>query len=281
MVKEGNVYGWDDPRMPTISGMRRRGYSPNSIKNFCKKIGVAKVNSIIPIEFLEHCVRDDLNKTAPRYMGVLRPLKVVIENFPEGKNDMMDVVNNPENLEVGTRKVPFTKIIYIEQDDFMEKPIKKFYRLAPNREVRLSNAYLITCNNVIREGDNIKELRCTIDPLTRGGNAPNGRKVKSTLHWVSAKYALDAEVRIYDKLFTVPNPAGQKEEDFKDYLNKYSLKILKTCKVEPAVKDLKLFDRFQFLRKGYYCIDPDTTDDKLIINQTVGLRDAWARIQKN
>jgi len=280
LVQEEHVSGWDDPRMPTISGMRRRGYSPNAIKNFCKRIGVAKVNSNIPIDFLEHCVRDDLNKTAPRFMGVLHPLKVVIDNFPEGKTDEMNVVNNPEDLKAGTRKVPFSKIIYIEQDDFMEKPLKKFYRLAPDREVRLSNAYLITCNDVIKKNNKVSELRCTVDPATRGGNIPNGRKVKSTLHWVSANHALDAEVHLYDKLFTVENPAGQKERDFKYYLNKDSLKILKSCKVEPAVNDLKVFDRFQFLRIGYFCIDPYSTDKNLIINQTVGLRDTWARIQK-
>ena len=279
LVQEGHVSGWDDPRMPTISGMRRRGYSPNAIKNFCKRIGVAKVNSNIPIEFLEHFVRDDLNKTAPRFMGVLRPLKIVIENFQEGKTDEMDVINNPEDLDAGTRKVPFSKIIYIEQDDFMENPLKKFYRLAPGREVRLSNAYLIKCNEVIKENEKVTELICTIDPATRGGNVPNNRRVKSTLHWVSAIHALDAEVHLYDKLFTVENPTSQKEGDFKNYLNPDSLRILKSCKVEPAIHNLKAFDRFQFLRKGYFCIDPDTTDENLIINQTVGLRDTWSRIQ--
>jgi glutaminyl-tRNA synthetase len=213
-------------------------------------------------------------------MGVLRPLKVVIDNFPKGKIEEMDVVNNPEDLGAGTRKVPFSKIIYIEQDDFMEKPLKKFYRLAPGREVRLSNAYIITCNDIIKDNNKVTELRCTIDPATRGGNVPNGRKVKSTLHWVSATHALNAVVRLYDKLFTVENPIGQKDGDFKNYLNPNSLKILNSCKVESAVHDLKAFDRFQFLRKGYFCIDPDTTDENLIINQTVGLRDTWARIQK-
>ncbi len=278
LVQEKHVSGWDDPRMPTIRGMRRRGYSPTAIRNFCKRIGVAKVNSNIPIEFLEHYIRDDLNKTAPRFMGVLRPLKIVIENFQEGKTDEMDVVNNPEDLDAGTRKVPFSKIIYIEQDDFMENPLKKFYRLAPGREVRLSNAYLITCNEVIKENEKVTELICTIDPATRGGNVPNNRRVKSTLHWVSAIHALDAEVHLYDKLFTVENPTSQKEGDFKNYLNPDSLKILKSCKVEPAIHNLKAFDRFQFLRKGYFCIDPDTTDENLIINQTVGLRDTWSKI---
>jgi len=279
LVQEKHVSGWDDPRMPTIRGMRRRGYSPTAIRNFCKRIGVAKVNSNIPIEFLEHYIRDDLNKTAPRFMGVLRPLKIVIENFQEGKTDEMDVINNPEDLDAGTRKVPFSKIIYIEQDDFMENPLKKFYRLAPGREVRLSNAYLITCNEVIKENEKVTELICKIDPATHGGNVPNNRRVKSTLHWVSAIHALDAEVHLYDKLFTVENPTSQKEGDFKNYLNPDSLKILKSCKVEPAIHNLKAFDRFQFLRKGYFCIDPDTTDENLIINQTVGLRDTWSRIQ--
>ncbi|MEA3458934.1 MAG: glutamine--tRNA ligase/YqeY domain fusion protein [Candidatus Thermoplasmatota archaeon] len=280
LVKDKHVSGWDDPRMPTISGMRRRGYSPAAIRTFCKRIGVAKANSIIPIEFLEHCIRDDLNKTAPRFMGVLRPLKVVIDNYPEDKTDEMEVVNNPENPDAGTRKVPFSNVLYIEKGDFMENPSKKFWRLSPDREVRLNNAYLITCTDVVKENEEVTELRCEIDPATRGGNAPDGRRVKSTLHWVSAAHALNAEVYLYDKLFTVENPAGQKEGNFKDYLNPDSLNVLKSCKVEPAIRNLKAFDRFQFLRKGYFCIDPDSTDKNLIINQTVGLRDTWARIQK-
>jgi len=280
LVKEKHASGWDDPRMPTISGMRRRGYSPAAIRGFCKRIGVAKANSIIPIEFLEHCIRDDLNKTAPRFMGVLHPLKVVIDNYPKDKTDEMEVVNNPEDPDAGTRKVPFSSTLYIEKEDFMENPSRKFWRLAPNREVRLNNAYLITCTDVVKENEEVTELRCEIDPATRGGNAPDDRRVKSTLHWVSADYALNAEVRLYDKLFTVENPAGQKEGNFKEYLNPDSLSVLKSCKVEPAIRNLKAFDRFQFLRKGYFCIDPDSTDKNLIINQTVGLRDTWARIQK-
>ena len=280
LVKEKHVSGWDDPRMPTISGMRRRGYSPAAIRAFCKRIGVAKANSIIPIEFLEHCVRDDLNKTAPRFMGVLRPLKVVIDNYPEDKTDEMEVVNNPEDPDAGTRKVPFSSVLYVEKEDFMENPSKKFWRLAPDREIRLNNAYLITCTDVVKENEEVTELRCEIDPATRGGNAPDGRRVKSTLHWVSAAHALNAEVHLYNKLFTVENPAGQKEGNFKDYLNPDSLNVLKSCKVEPAIHNLKAFDRFQFLRKGYFCIDPNSTDENLIINQTVGLRDTWARIQK-
>ncbi|MCK4347256.1 MAG: glutamine--tRNA ligase/YqeY domain fusion protein [Thermoplasmatales archaeon] len=280
LVKEKHASGWDDPRMPTINGMRRRGYSPAAIRGFCKRIGVAKANSIIPIEFLEHCIRDDLNKTAPRFMGVLRPLKVVIDNYPKDKTDEMEVINNPEDPDAGTRKVPFSSTLYIEKEDFMENPSRKFWRLAPDREVRLNNAYLITCTDVVKENEEVTELRCEIDPATRGGNTPDDRRVKSTLHWVSAAHALNAEVHLYDKLFTVENPAGQKEGNFKEYLNPDSLNVLKSCKVEPAIRNLKAFDRFQFLRKGYFCIDPDSTDKNLIINQTVGLRDTWTRIQK-
>ena len=280
LVEGGYVNGWDDPRLPTISGMRKRGYSPSSIRAFCSRIGVAKVNSIVDFDFLEHCVRDDLNKTSPRFMGVLHPLKVVIENYPEDKVDEMKAINNPEDPDAGTRKVPFTKELYIEQRDFMEDPPKKFYRLAPGREIRFRYAYFVTCNEVIKKNDTIVELRCTIDPATRGGNAPDGRKVKSTIHWVSVAHAIDAEVRLYDRLFTVDNPAGQKDTDFKEFLNPDSLEVLKSCKVEPAVQKLKPFDRFQFERIGYFCIDPDATGEKLVINRTVGLRDTWAKIQK-
>ena len=280
LVEGGYVSGWDDPRLPTIRGMRRRGYSPASIRNFCKRIGVAKVNSTIDFEFLEHCVREDLNKTSPRYMGVLHPLKVVIENYPEDKVEEMDAINNPEDPSAGTRKVPFSKILYIERDDFMENPPKKFYRLAPGREVRLRYAYFLKCVDVIKDGDEIVELRCTIDPETRGGYAPDGRKVRATIHWVSASHAVDAEIRLYDRLFTVPNPAGVKDRDFKEFLNPDSLKVLYNCKVEPAVKSLKAFDRFQFERVGYFCIDPDTTEERLVINRTVTLKDTWAKLKK-
>lgn len=280
LVEGGHVNGWDDPRLPTLSGMRKRGYSPSSIRAFCSRIGVAKVNSMVDFDFLEHCVRDDLNKTSPRFMGVLHPLKVVIENYPEDKVDEMKAINNPEDPDAGTRKVPFTKELYIEQRDFMEDPPKKFYRLAPGREIRFRYAYFVTCNEVIKKNDKIVELRCTIDPATRGGNAPDGRKVKSTIHWVSAAHAIDAEVRLYDRLFTVDNPAGQKDTDFKEFLNPDSLEVLKSCKVEPALQKLKPFDRFQFERIGYFCIDPDATGEKLVINRTVGLRDTWAKIQK-
>ena len=280
LVEGGYVNGWDDPRLPTISGMRKRGYSPPSIRTFCSRIGVAKVNSMVDFDFLEHCVRDDLNKTSPRFMGVLHPLKVVIENYPEDKVDEMKAINNPEDPDAGARKVPFTKELYIEQRDFMEDPPKKFYRLAPGREIRFRYAYFVTCTDVIKKDDTIVELRCTIDPATRGGNAPDGRKVKSTIHWVSAAHAIDAEVRLYDRLFTVDNPAGQKDTDFKEFLNPDSLEVLKSCKVEPALQKLKPFDRFQFERIGYFCIDPDATGEKLVVNRTVGLRDTWAKIQK-
>ena len=278
LVNKNHVSGWDDPRMPTICGMRRRGYSPASIRNFCKKIGVAKVNSTIPIEFLENCVREDLNKKCFRYMGVLNPLKVVINNYPNDKIEEMDVVNNPEDPNAGTRKVPFSKNIYIEKEDFMEEPTKKFFRLAPGREVRLNNAYLITCKDFVKENEEIKEVHCDMDPNTKGGNAADGRKIKATLHWVSATHAIKAEIRLYDRLFSVENPTSQKNE-YTDYLNKDSLKIIKSSKIESAIKNLKPFERFQFLRKGYFCIDPDSNKEKIIINQTVGLRDTWSKIK--
>jgi len=281
LVEEDYVNGWDDPRLPTISGMQRRGYSPAAIRNFCSRIGVAKVNSTIAIEFLEHCVRHDLNKTALRFMGVLNPLKVVIENYPEGEMEEMTAVNNPEDPEAGTRKVPFSRVIYIERDDFMVAPPRRFYRLGPGREVRLRYAYFMTCNDYVKdENDEVVELWCTIDPATRGGDAPDGRRVRSTMHWVSAEHALDAEIRLYDKLFTVEDPAGQKEKSYKELLNPDSLSILEGCKVEPAVKELKEYDRFQFERQGYFCVDPDTIPGKPVFNRTVGLRDTWARIQK-
>jgi len=280
LVEGGYVDGWDDPRIPTISGMRRRGYSSAAIRNFCKRIGVAKVNSMVDFEFLEHCVRDDLNKTSSRFMGALRPLKVVIENFPEDKVEEFEAIINPEDPKAGTRKIPFSRVLYIEQGDFMEDPPKKFYRLAPGREVRLRYAYFVTCKEAIKKDGDVVELRCTIDPATRGGYAPDGRKVKSTIHWVSAAHAIDAEVRLYDRLFTMEDPMGKKDTDFKEFLNPNSLEMLTSCKVEPALQNLKPFDRFQFERLGYFCIDPNTTEENLIINRTVGLRDTWAKIQK-
>jgi glutaminyl-tRNA synthetase len=280
LVDDGHVNGWDDPRLPTISGMRRRGYSPAAIRNFCKRIGVAKVNSIVDFEFLEYCIREDLNKTSPRFMGVLRPLKVVIENYPEDKVEEMEAVNNPEDPSAGTRKVPFSRELFIEEEDFMEEPPKKFYRLTPGREVRLRYAYFVTCKEAIKKNGKVVELRCTVDPDTRGGNAPDGRKVKSTLHWVSARHAVDAEVRLYDKLFTERDPSGHKDGDFKDLINPNSLEVLKSCKIEPKVKDLVPLDRIQFERLGYFCVDPDSTSEKMVFNRTVGLRDTWAKIQK-
>ena len=280
LVEGGYVNGWDDPRLPTISGMRRRGYSPQSIRNFCSRIGVAKVNSIVDFEFLEHCVRDDLNKTCPRFMGVLRPLKVVIDNYSEDKTEEFEAINNPEDPKAGKRKISFTRELYIEQGDFMEDPPKKFYRLAPGREVRFRYSYLVTCKEAIKKDGEVVELRCTIDPETRGGYAPDGRKVKSTIHWVSAHHAIDAEIRLYDRLFTVKNPTGQKDADFKELLNPESLETLTSCKVEPSIKNLEPFDRFQFERQGYFCIDPDTAKENIVINRTVSLRDTWAKVQQ-
>jgi glutaminyl-tRNA synthetase len=282
LVEEKHVDGWDDPRLPTISGMRRRGYSPESIREFCRRIGVNKFNSTIDIALLEHCVREDLNKTSNRVMAVLRPLKVVIDNYPEEHEEWMDAVNNPEDLEAGTRKVPFSKVFYIEQDDFMEDPPKKFFRLAPGREVRLRYAYFITCTDVVKDDKGqIVELRCSYDPATRGGNSPDGRKVKSTIHWVSASHALRAEVRMYNHLFAKENPEETADgEDFKTNLNPQSLKTLSDCMIEPGLKDSRPLDRFQFERLGYFCVDEETTKEKIVFNRTVTLRDTWAKIQK-
>lgn len=278
LVNEGHVNGWDDPRLPTISGMRRRGYSPAGIRNFCKRIGIGKANSIVDFEFLEHCIREDLNKSAPRYMGVLNPLKIIIDNYPKDQTEELEAVNNPEDPEAGTRKVPFSHELYIEQDDFMEDPPKKFFRLTPGREVRFRYSYFITCTDVIKKDGKTVELRCTYDPDTRGGYAPDGRKVKSTIHWVSAHHAINAEVHLYDRLFTIQDPAGQKDKDHREFLNPHSLQILKNCKIEPNIKNLKPLDRFQFERLGYFCIDHDTTDKNLVINRTATLRDTWAKI---
>ena len=279
LINTGIVNGWDDPRLPTLRGMRRRGYPPQAIRNFCKRIGVSKVNSMVDIEILEHCIRDELNKTAPRFMGVLNPLKVVITNYPTGEVEELEAINNPEDPSAGKRKIPFSRILFIEKEDFMETPPKKFYRLAPGREVRLRYAYYITCQKAIKKNNEVIELQCTIDPETRGGYAPDGRKVKSTIHWVSESQALNAEIRLYNNLFTVPNPTGKNNVDFKEFINPQSLEILKKCKVEPMVKNLKPFSRFQFERKGYFCIDPDTTKNNLIINRTIGLKDTWKKIK--
>lgn len=281
LVEGKYVSGWDDPRLPTISGMRRRGYSPSAIRLFCKRIGVAKFNSMVDFEFLEHNIREDLNKTSPRFMGVLRPLKVVLENYPDNQTEELEAVNNPEDPAMGMRKIPFSRTLFIEQDDFMENPPKDYYRLTPGREVRLRYAYFIKCVDVIQENGKPIELRCTYDPATKGGYAPDGRKVKSTIHWVSASHAIPAEVRLYDRLFTVADPVGQKGVDFKEFLNPRSLEVLRDCRVEPAVSSLKLFDRFQFERLGYFCVDPDTKGNSFVLNRTVELRDSWAKLQKN
>ena len=280
LVEGNHVCGWDDPRLPTISGMRRRGYSPSSIRTFCKRIGVAKFNSIVDFEFLEHNIREDLNKTSPRFMGVLHPLKVVLANYPENQNEELEAVNNPEDPTMGTRKIPFSQTLFIEQDDFMENPPKDYYRLAPGREVRLRYAYFIKCVDVVKKDGRPVELRCTYDPATKGGYAPDGRKVKSTIHWVSAPHAVTTEVTIYDRLFTVTDPVGQKGVDFKEFLNPNSLEVLRDCQVEPEIASLKPFDRFQFERLGYFCVDPTTTKNSLVLNRTVELRDSWAKLQK-
>jgi glutaminyl-tRNA synthetase len=282
MVEEGHVKGWDDPRMLTISGLRRRGYTPESIRNFCDRIGVAKADSTVDMAMLEYCIREDLNKSAPRVMSVLRPLKVVITNYPEEMTDELDAVNNPEDPDAGTRKVPFSKVMYIERDDFMEDPPKKFFRLAPGREVRLRYAYFITCVDVIKdEKGEVLELHCTYDPETRGGDAPDGRKVKATLHWVSAAHALEAEVRLYEHLFEKADPDNPRDEaDFKTYINPNSLVTLKNCRVEPSLTGAQPGKRYQFERLGYFCVDPDSSAERLVFNRTVTLRDTWAKIQK-
>lgn len=283
LVEEGFVSGWDDPRMPTLAGVRRRGYPPEAIRNFCEGIGVAKADSVIDIAKLEHHVREDLNRTAPRVMAVLRPLKMVIDNYPEDKIEELDAINNPEDPDMGTRKVPFSRVLYIEQDDFREEPPPKYYRLAPGREVRLRYAYFVRCVGVKKDSDgNVIELHCTYDPETRGGDAPDRRKVKATLHWVSAAHAVGAEVRLYDRLFTKPDPAqtDNDKKDFRANLNPNSLEVLTDCRLEPALKRMKPGDRCQFERLGYFCVDPDSDDDRLVFNRTVSLRDTWAKIEK-
>jgi glutaminyl-tRNA synthetase len=281
LVTEGHVNGWDDPRMPTIAGIRRRGYSPESIRNFCDRIGVAKRDSTVEMPLLEYCVRDDLNKTAPRVMAVLRRLRVVIENYPEGRSEELDAVNNPEDAGMGTRKVPFSRVLYIEQDDFREDPPKQFFRLAPGREVRLRYAYFIRCTGVVKDEETgeVLELRCTYDPATRGGDAPDGRKVKATLHWVSAEHALRAEVRLYDYLFTRAVP-GEESGDFKTDLNAHSVETLKNCFVEPGLSSAGPGDRYQFERLGYFCVDPDSGTEGLVFNRIVTLKDTWAKVEK-
>ena len=282
LVTDKLVNGWDDPRMPTLSGLRRRGYSPEAIRTFCKTVGVAKFNSTVDVQLLEHCVRQDLNKTSSRVMGVLNPLKVVITNYPEGESEVLEAVNNPEDESAGTRQVPFSRELYVEREDFMEEPPKKFFRLSPGREVRLRYAYFITCDEVVKdEAGEIIELRCTYDPATRGGDSPDGRKVKGTLHWVSAEHAVPAEVRLYDHLFSVENPeAVEESEDFTVNLNPDSLTVLPQAFIEPSVAGADALTRVQFERLGYFCVDPDSTPDTLVFNRTVTLRDTWAKLQK-
>jgi glutaminyl-tRNA synthetase len=284
LVEDGYVTGWDDPRMPTISGLRRRGYTPESIRDFCERIGVAKKESMVDISLLEHCLREDLNKRAPRVMAVLHPLKVVLTNYPEDKVEELEAINNPENPGAGARTVPFSRVLYIEQDDFREDPPQRFYRLAPGREVRLRYAYFITCVEVIKDKTTgeIVELHCTYDPKTRGGDSPDGRRVMATLHWVSAAHSLQAEIRLYDHFFTAQNPTEEKEGlDFKAYLKPKSLETLTNCRVEPSLKDATPGSRYQFERLGYFCVDAgDSSRETLVFNRTATLRDTWAKIQK-
>ncbi|WP_372950765.1 glutamine--tRNA ligase/YqeY domain fusion protein [Mariniphaga sp.] len=282
LVKGGYVSGWDDPRMPTISGLRRRGFTPESIRNFSDRIGVTKVDGMIDVSLLEYSVREHLNKTAQRVMGVLNPLKVVITNYPEGQEEELEAINNPEDERMGSRKVPFSRVLYIERDDFMEDPPRKFFRLAPGREVRLRYAYFVTCTDVIKnDKGEITELHCTYDPASKGGNSPDGRKVKATLHWVSAKHAVKSEVRLYDRLFYDEDPAGHKDVDFKEFLNPDSLQVLPECYIEPFVNDAKPLDHFQFERLGYFNLDYDSIPGKPVFNRTVPLRDSWVKAQNS
>jgi glutaminyl-tRNA synthetase len=277
LVTEGHVRGWDDPRMPTIAALRRRGYTPAAIREFAERVGVAKRENVIDVGLLEFCVREDLNRTAPRVMGVLRPLRVVIENYPEGQSEEFESPNNPEDPSAGTRRVPFSRVVYIERDDFMEEPPKKFFRLAPGREVRLRSAYFITCTNVIKDTDgNIVELRATYDPATRGGDAPDGRRPKATLHWVSAEHAIDAEVRLYDRLFSVEDP--EEGGDFLAHMNPHSLEVVSNAKLEPSIANAQPGARYQFERLGYFCVDRDSSANRLVFNRTATLKDAWAKV---
>lgn len=284
LVQEGHVRGWDDPRMPTIAGLRRRGYTPEAIRDFAERIGVAKADSTVDISFLEHCLREDLNKRAPRVMAVLRPLKVVLVNYPEGQVEEMEAVNNPEDESMGTRKLPFSRVLYIERDDFREEAPKKYHRLAPGKEVRLKHGYYITCVEVVKDKNSgeIVELHCTYDPKTRGGWSDDGRIVKGTLHWVSAAHAIPAEVRLYDHLFTKPDPEEVEEgKTFLDNINPHSLEVLSNCMVEPSLANAAPGSRYQFLRHGYFCVDPDSTKGKLVFNRTVSLKDSWAKIERS
>jgi glutaminyl-tRNA synthetase len=281
LIEGGHVSGWDDPRLPTLRGLRRRGYVPEAIRDFALGTGISKYPAVFEIELVEHHQRQHLNRTSPRVMGVLNPLKVVITNYPEGQSETLEAINNPEDESAGTRQVPFGRELYIEADDFMEDPPRKFFRLAPGREVRLRYAYFITCQQAIKDADgNVVELRCTYDPATRGGDAPDGRKVKATLHWVSAAHAVDAEVRLYDRLFTQEDPEDVPEgEDFTAVLNPDSLTVIGGAKLEPAAAGQAPGWRCQFERLGYFCVDPDTTDGRLVYNRTVGLKDTWAKMK--
>ena len=285
LVEEGYVAGWDDPRMPTIAGLRRRGYTPEAIRNFCERIGVAKTNSVVDVRFLEHCIREDLNLRAPRVMGVLRPLKLVIKNYPKDIMEEVNAENNPEDLTAGNRKIPFSRILYIEREDFCENPPKKYFRLAPGCEVRLKNAYIIKCEGFVRDEKTgeIKEVHCTYDPESKSGKPGAKRKVKGTLHWISADHALKAEVRLYEHLLLDQNEGAEKQEEEKDFikqLNPNSLEVLTDCLVEPSLAGAASGSRYQFMRKGYFCVDPDSTSDKLVFNRIVSLRDTWDRILK-
>jgi glutaminyl-tRNA synthetase len=282
LVQEGHVRGWDDPRMPTISGIRRRGYTPEAIRNFCGAIGVSKTNGILDLAMLEHFVRDDLNKRALRAMAVLRPLKVVIDNYPEGQAEDLELLNNPEDASAGTRKVPFSRVLYIEQDDFREDPPKKFFRLSPGQEVRLRGGYFITCKSIVKnDNGEVVEVHCTYDPETRSGNAPDNRKVKATIHWVSAQHAINAEVRVYENLFLNENPSDVPEgQDFTANLNPNSLEVIAAAKLEPSLAQVKPGGRYQFERLGYFCADLDSKPGALVFNRTVALRDTWAKIEK-
>ena len=284
LVRDGVVKGWDDPRMPTLAGLRRLGYTPESIRAFCNRIGVSKRENRVDIALLEHCVREDLNRRAPRVMAVLRPLRVVIDNYPADQTEQMEAVNNPEDAEMGTREVPISRILYIEQDDFREDPPRKYFRLAPGREVRLRYGYFITCTDIVKDDKTgkVSELHCTYDPDTRGGDAPDGRKVKATLHWVSAVHSREAEVRLYDHLFTKADPEAVEENvDYKTNLNPQSIQVLSGCRVEPSLADAETGSIFQFERQGYFCVDPDSTADSLVFNRTISLRDTWSKLQKH
>ncbi len=282
LVQEGKVNGWDDPRMPTLCGLRRRGYTPESIKRFIDMIGYTKVEAINDISMLEYAIREELNKRAPRVFGVLDPLKIIITNYPEGKTEEVEVINNPEDVSMGKRTVPFSRGIFIEREDFMEDPPHKFFRLAPGKEVRLKGAYIIKCESFKKNSSTgeIEEVYCTYDPETRSGGNSSDKKVKGTLHWVSAPHAIDAEVRLYDRLFDHEDPAGQKEENFRNFLNPNSLRVLKGCKLEPSLRSAQAQDKFQFQRIGYFCVDPDSTESNLVFNRTVPLKDTWAKISR-